>query len=181
MSVSNLLAPNNYELYINNLHTNILNTNIFNTGSLGVTGVLSAFEINIGNSIGPTGFQPYFSTNTVNYVGLIVSYVTPTVVRLLSIGNFVFLYINTLSFSDSLYLATEPLTIDNLIPPQFRPKNDIYCSATCINNGASVAGIGLIDTGGSVSWGLSGNPFINFNGATGIAGAQSLIACWSIN
>jgi hypothetical protein len=197
MSLSNLLAPNNYDLYINTLNTNTLNTNTLNTntinsnsintGTLGVTGnaningILNLFELNLGNSIGPTGFQPYFSANTANYTGLFDIPNVPTIVRLLSIGNFVFLYINTLGVSDSSYTATNALMINGLIPTQFRPANDIYCSAICINNSAPVPGIGVVYSNGDVWWGLSGNTFINFNGASGIAGARSLIACWTIN
>jgi len=170
MSVANLLVPNDYELYINTLHTT----------NLGVSGVLSVDQINIGNSIGPTGYQPYLSFNTVNYSGLFGATGTPAVVRILSIGSFVFLSVNTLGIGNSVYTASNPLIIANIIPSQFRPPYDLSVGALVINNGLPIAGVCLIDTSGSISWGLAGTYPLSYNGATGIAGAESVIASWSI-
>jgi|SRR6185312_4426971 len=150
MSVSNLLAPNDYELYIGTLHTDDL------VISSGVTGSAVIYS-GMFNRV--TGC--FLACEKVgNFVNL--SYNA-------SSGGL----INTGSTGDK----NSALFTNALIPPELRPPRIIYGNCVCTNNGLFTTGIAQVATDGSLAFGLpgsatsnTGSAFFSFSTATGVVG-----------
>lgn len=160
MSVSNLLAPNDYELYIGTLHVDDL---IIPSGVTGANVTYSGFFARA------TGC--FFACEKVgDFVNL--SY------NASSGGN-----INTGSTGDK----NSALFTNVLIPAEFRPPRITYGNCVCTNNGLFANGIAHVATDGSLAFGLPGSTtssigsaLFSFSTATGVAGVNIFNITYSL-